>query len=516
MYDRARMFTVVVTEKEGPERRVTFTESEVTIGRVPGNDVVLPKGNVSKRHSRIVLKDNRFIVVDLKSTNGTYVNGRKITSPLVVKEGDKIYVGDYVLTLENGPGDLGAQPPPSALDGAGKAQLPSVNTPLGRDSMVDEALPPVLRGVTMSMSSMPATSAASADLALESESHDSAAPLLSPDPLEFERSSREQERPPEVDGSMPALPAPVEPRPGRREGLGLRPPQENTPRGETLLGPIDFVLADPDVFHVVVERYDRIRADRGSGLKLESAAFVSPDALVSVVHEVKTVAGVPADAASYDVSLANGLHVVAVLPAAASNGPVVSVRRRPTRVRTFQEQREVLPQALGLRIEDALRHKRHVWIVGPSGTDLAAFASSAVAACGTSERVALFERAPELALGDRAAICLKLGAVPVTELLERVRSFRADRLVMHGLREDDLAAVLSAFAQRPEGNIASFEARSAKDALATFDRVAGDDVTLRAVSLLVELKLGEGGKTRVAAAYDIELDASGDLALKAG
>ena len=73
------MFTVVITEKGGAQRKLEFDKPEVTIGRVQGNDIILPKGNVSKRHSRIVLKDNRFIVDDLKSTNGTYVNGRKIT-----------------------------------------------------------------------------------------------------------------------------------------------------------------------------------------------------------------------------------------------------------------------------------------------------------------------------------------------------------------------------------------------------------------------------------------------------
>src|SRR5262245_7556427 len=112
------MFTVVITEKGGTQKRLTFEEPEVTIGRVPGNDVVLPKGNVSKRHSRIVLKENRFIVVDLKSTNGTYVNGRKITSPLVVKEGDKIYIGDFILTLEGDPSmhvPTEAMRPPSVM-----------------------------------------------------------------------------------------------------------------------------------------------------------------------------------------------------------------------------------------------------------------------------------------------------------------------------------------------------------------------------------------------------------------
>src|SRR5262245_31243335 len=94
------MFTVIITEKGGEQRRMDFDKPEVTIGRVQGNDIILPKGNVSKRHSRIVLKDGKFIIVDLKSTNGTYVNGRKITSPLVLKETDKVYIGDFIITVE--------------------------------------------------------------------------------------------------------------------------------------------------------------------------------------------------------------------------------------------------------------------------------------------------------------------------------------------------------------------------------------------------------------------------------
>lgn len=111
------MFAIVITEKGGEQRRIVFNKPEVTIGRVQGNDIVLPKGNVSKRHARIVLKDGKFIIVDLKSTNGTYVNGRKITSPLVVKEADKIYIGDFIMGVEEsaaGGADEGptSEPPP--------------------------------------------------------------------------------------------------------------------------------------------------------------------------------------------------------------------------------------------------------------------------------------------------------------------------------------------------------------------------------------------------------------------
>nr|MDQ3368773.1 FHA domain-containing protein [Myxococcota bacterium] len=119
------MFTIIIQEKGGEQRRMVFNKPEVTIGRVQGNDIVLPKGNVSKRHARIVLKDGKFIIVDLKSTNGTYVNGRKITSPLVVKDSDKIYVGDFIIGVDeasqsegDGPSETTTSPPGDRLPAA--------------------------------------------------------------------------------------------------------------------------------------------------------------------------------------------------------------------------------------------------------------------------------------------------------------------------------------------------------------------------------------------------------------
>src|SRR5947208_13455771 len=120
------MFSVVISEKGGAERRESFDRTEINVGRVQGNDLMLPKGNVSKRHARLLYRDGRFIVTDLKSTNGTYVNGRKIAQATIVREGDKIYIGDFVLRLDTG----GAASQPAAEqspyasqdDGTGRAQ----------------------------------------------------------------------------------------------------------------------------------------------------------------------------------------------------------------------------------------------------------------------------------------------------------------------------------------------------------------------------------------------------------
>src|SRR4051812_36606941 len=94
------MFLITLAEKGGGSQQLTFKKAEVTIGRLAGNDIVLGKGNVSKYHSRIVLKDGKFIIVDMKSTNGTYVNGKKIAAPQVVRPSDKIYIGDYIINVE--------------------------------------------------------------------------------------------------------------------------------------------------------------------------------------------------------------------------------------------------------------------------------------------------------------------------------------------------------------------------------------------------------------------------------
>src|SRR6185436_19791022 len=126
------MFSVIISEKGGAERREAFDRTEINVGRVQGNDLMLPKGNVSKRHARLLFRDGRFIVTDLKSTNGTYVNGRKISQATIVREGDKIYIGDFVLRIESAAGTTGG----------------SQSEPPGGDSGQRDPTPQPLRDIT--------------------------------------------------------------------------------------------------------------------------------------------------------------------------------------------------------------------------------------------------------------------------------------------------------------------------------------------------------------------------------
>ena len=93
------MVNLSLTEKGGSTNELSFDKEDVTVGRVRGNDIVLPKGNVSKHHCRLFVRGGEILVEDLRSTNGTYVNGRKIAEPTPVSASDKVFVGDFIIRV---------------------------------------------------------------------------------------------------------------------------------------------------------------------------------------------------------------------------------------------------------------------------------------------------------------------------------------------------------------------------------------------------------------------------------
>jgi pSer/pThr/pTyr-binding forkhead associated (FHA) protein len=75
-------------------------QSAVTIGRSAENDLVLREQGVSRRHARIQRGSQGWMLSDLGSTNGTYVNGRKLASAYVLRTGDRVTIGGAVLLFE--------------------------------------------------------------------------------------------------------------------------------------------------------------------------------------------------------------------------------------------------------------------------------------------------------------------------------------------------------------------------------------------------------------------------------
>lgn len=66
---------------------------EFTVGRSPENSLFLKDVFVSKHHGRIYKRGGKMLLEDLNSSNGIFLNGKKITAPSRIKVGDKIKIG---------------------------------------------------------------------------------------------------------------------------------------------------------------------------------------------------------------------------------------------------------------------------------------------------------------------------------------------------------------------------------------------------------------------------------------
>jgi pSer/pThr/pTyr-binding forkhead associated (FHA) protein len=86
---------------EPSEQRGTTYDlaDELTLGRAGGCGVTVDDSYVSQLHARIFRREGQVYVEDLGSTNGTYLNRKKVAAPVVMRKGDRLQVGKTVLEL---------------------------------------------------------------------------------------------------------------------------------------------------------------------------------------------------------------------------------------------------------------------------------------------------------------------------------------------------------------------------------------------------------------------------------
>ena len=76
-----------------------FRGNEITLGRDFNCECVLPSETVSAHHARLSFHHGQWWLEDLNSTNGTFINGERVSDRVVVAPGDEILCGDVVLYI---------------------------------------------------------------------------------------------------------------------------------------------------------------------------------------------------------------------------------------------------------------------------------------------------------------------------------------------------------------------------------------------------------------------------------
>lgn len=96
---RSEAPTVAVTASPAQAGLVFRVTRPLVLGRSPEADVVLDDPYASDFHARLVFQAGEVRLQDLGSTNGTYLNGERMTAPMSLRPGDEIRVGQTIMEL---------------------------------------------------------------------------------------------------------------------------------------------------------------------------------------------------------------------------------------------------------------------------------------------------------------------------------------------------------------------------------------------------------------------------------
>lgn len=145
----ASQYQLIMRSGPTPGAAYNLESDQITIGRDSSNGITINDAEISRRHARLTFQGGKYILEDLGSTNGTFVNGQRLAGPRVLKPGEVVSFGEQiVLVFEANTFDPGAtvvspraaavpsasrpvmSPPPAPVDYAGSVPASPVPTPV--------------------------------------------------------------------------------------------------------------------------------------------------------------------------------------------------------------------------------------------------------------------------------------------------------------------------------------------------------------------------------------------------
>src|SRR5512147_592856 len=122
----ASQFQLIMRSGPTPGAAFTLEGDQLTIGRDSTNEIVINDAEVSRRHARLTFQGGKYVLEDLGSTNGTFVNGQRLAGPRVLKPGEVVQFGEQImLVFEATTVDAGA----TMVSPRAAAPVPSVQRP---------------------------------------------------------------------------------------------------------------------------------------------------------------------------------------------------------------------------------------------------------------------------------------------------------------------------------------------------------------------------------------------------
>ena len=95
----ALQFQFVMRSGPTPGATYSLEGDQIIIGRDSANGVTINDSEISRKHARLTFQGGKYVLEDLGSTNGTFVNGQRLAGPAVLRSGDVVSLGEQIVLM---------------------------------------------------------------------------------------------------------------------------------------------------------------------------------------------------------------------------------------------------------------------------------------------------------------------------------------------------------------------------------------------------------------------------------
>ncbi|MCX7945131.1 MAG: ATPase, T2SS/T4P/T4SS family [Deltaproteobacteria bacterium] len=467
---------------QGVEKIQELNKTSIFIGRAQENDLILAVPSVSKRHARMLIKDGRYVIMDVGSTNGTFVNGKQINGPVVVKPNDIISIGEYEIVLlppthKASSDDIKQRtpPPPPPIPPAQKnTKIPSASMPQKPPSKApnEEIISAFKREVHSRL--IEAMDLKRLDLSKlgESELYERTREKIREI---VELLQREGQFPSGADKSQ-IIQEIVD------EALGL--------------GPLEEFIADKTVTEIMVNGAKQIYIERDGKLYLTDKTFSSDQAVMGAIERIIAPLGRRIDESSplVDARLKDGSRVNAIIPPLAIKGPTITIRKFRKDKLTMDDliRSNTISEEMVEFLKVCVFYRKNILISGGTGSGKTTTLNALSEFIPNDERIITVEDAAELQLKQEHWVQLESrppniegkGQITIRDLVRNCLRMRPDRIIVGECRGGEALDMLQAMNTGHDGSLTTIHANSPRDALSRLETMvlmAGIDIPVRAI-----------------------------------
>lgn len=455
--------------------RETFEGNEVSIGRVPGNDVVLARPEISARHARLYLEnvDGRpmLFVIDMNSSNGTFVEDKRLNhgEPKAVAPNERVVLGNFLIT-------------PSVALGAAEMTGAFVFKEMQKaETSPAEEL------------TQPAGDIFEEEFRIRKIIHDRLIERLDLRRRDIAQLSDEELRRRTREVIERIL---VELRWEIPAGLERETLIKHVLDEALGLGPLEELLADNECSEIMVNKFNQLYAERGGKLALTKLRFSSEQAVLSAIERILAPIGRRIDESSpmVDARLKDGSRVNAVIRPLALGGPCITIRKFAKVPLMIEDlvRHGSLSQGMAEFLKLAVGSRQNIVISGGTGSGKTTLLNVISGFIPEGERVITVEDAAELRLPREHIVSFETrppnlegkGAVTIRDLVRNALRMRPDRIIVGECRGAEALDMLQAMNTGHDGSMTTGHANSPDDMvrrLETMVLTGGVDLPVRAV-----------------------------------